>query len=243
MEIVSESIEPPESIAEIADYTAILQKRGFIHIKNPSVIVMGEFVRTLGRFVKARRTPFTARTNDNFLAYQTDDSSILGQKMGNSHRHADYIAWYCISLSGEGPAGQLVDAGYAFRRLSPKHQKLLRNLRFARSGEQPGIDPMVAGQEGKEQFYFSQLFWRPLCGPELEAWEAFLDNLQNAPSFTINLRQGDVLLIDNRKMVLLQSSSGSARESFLKQFWIFNKQKPGSVVDVSSGPGSVSDYH
>lgn len=152
-------------------------------------------------------------TSDRALAFHTD------------HHRADLIAWLCLAQTTDGGASRLADASAAFASMTPEQQALLAGIRLFEHSVFPGdvsTYPLVERTPRGPRFYFS--FWldhsHPLRPAEKVALDAFEAAVRHHQVANFRLAPGDVLLIDNRRILHGRSAITGSRDRHLVRHWL-----------------------
>jgi hypothetical protein len=140
------------------------------------------------------------------------------------HYKADLIAWYCVQQCDEGGETILVDAEAAYASLPIMHQRALERVRLTEHkvfADDQESHALVEIQNGRRKFYYS--FWlltEPDTDEEREALNAFRTALDQVPRQRIKLQPGDVLVIDNGRMLHGRTAIEGNKQRLLKRYWV-----------------------
>lgn len=150
-------------------------------------------------------------TSDRALDFHTD------------HHRASFIAWHCLVQTLEGGASRLADARAAFDELGPEQQRLLAEIRLFETSIFPGdasTHPLVELGGAVPRFYCS--FWSdaPLDPDHAAAFEAFEAAIRRHQVANFRLTPGDVLVIDNRRILHGRSAITGSRDRHLVRHWL-----------------------
>ncbi len=151
-------------------------------------------------------------TSDRALDYHTD------------HHRADLIAWYCLEQTDDGGETILIDAYELLRKLSTEQLHHLRSLRLFEHKVFDGdaeLFPLLSDRFRREKVYYS--FWMnrgDLTREQREAFLAFKSLTETAQPICYRLEPGDLLVIDNGRMLHGRTAIGGNRRRFLKRYWI-----------------------
>ena len=137
------------------------------------------------------------------------------------HPAARLILWYCqcADASGAG-ANLLVDARSAIRALPPRLQAKLAGIELSCPGLRtlaPNHTHPLYRTQGEQVFYAPWLCKEPR-GDALLAFEGEAGKPEHLR--TILLRQGEALLIDNRRMLHMRAALPADSARWLTRYWI-----------------------
>ena len=141
------------------------------------------------------------------------------------HHRARWILWHCLERADEGGETLLVDGHVALRTLSADHNMALRRVTlFEHSifrGDALHHPMLTVDETGRPQLYFS--LWladEALAGVEREAFDAFCTSLEVVAPHRLRLSAGDVLVIDNTRMLHARTSIRGERVRHLRRYWL-----------------------
>lgn len=145
------------------------------------------------------------------------------------HHAARFILWTCLKQSKAGGESILVD-GLAVAHALPEAQReaLERVVLFEHRVFDGDADehPMLWHEGGRWRLYYS--FWLAkddMSGEPRAAFEAFSAALQIAPQIRLRLQPGDLLVVDNHRM--LHGRTAIDGERHLVRWWL-GTGDPGS---------------
>ncbi len=155
-------------------------------------------------------------TSADALDFQTD------------HHRAEVIAWTCHVQTSEGGASVLADALAAWQATPDDDRALLARLELFEHSVFPGdrsTHPFVEDPDGTPRFYCS--FWfdappEPAVAGALERWKRQLRQHQVA---SLRLAPGDVLLIDNRRILHARTAITGSRDRHLTRQWFARTER------------------
>jgi hypothetical protein len=158
---------------------------------------------------------------------ETTEHMVTGpQELGlhTDHGGVDYIMWHCVKQSDEGGVSRLVDTREVLAGLSTEHQEALEDVYLTEhqvfKGD-PAKRPLLSRGDGDDQVYYS--FWlleEDLHELQKEAVAAFHDGVKAADEVRIRLQPGDLLVIDNRRVLHGRTAIEGDQERLLERTWI-----------------------
>lgn len=150
--------------------------------------------------------------------------SERGLSLHTDHHRAKWIAWLCLAQANEGGDSVLADARTAFRSLPPRQRDALTRVHLAEHSIFKGdmdSHPVVVDADGEPRIYYS--YW--LAAGEMQpqeraAFEAFTAAVAATPRTTLRLQPGDVLVIDNHRMLHGRSPIEGDAARHLRRYWL-----------------------
>ncbi|HEV3050010.1 MAG TPA: TauD/TfdA family dioxygenase [Longimicrobium sp.] len=205
------------TLTDIGTIREAVQEQGFYYMEGAPPEFLDEVLAGLGTVIQTTDVSVKGEgarlvTSDQALDVHTD------------HYRADLITWHCVEQSDEGGVTVLVDAEVAYSTLSAGDQRALERIMLTEHRvfpDDPGSHPLVSVRNGRRKFYYS--FWlvaEPQQAEEREALAAFRAALAQTPRRQIRLRPGDILVIDNGRMLHGRTAIGGNKQRLLKRFWI-----------------------
>jgi alpha-ketoglutarate-dependent taurine dioxygenase len=145
----------------------------------------------------------------------------LEMQLHTDHPRARWIGWHCVSQSSEGGVSLLKDARLALWTLPASTRAALAEVTmgchqvFPRDLERW---PVVRNDLGvKDWIFFTPWFRREGADEHLDAFVAALDQVETE---TVVLEPGQVLLIDNSRMLHGRTAIGGDKDRLLIRHWI-----------------------
>ncbi len=192
-----------------------IQAKGFVHLEGFTPERFKVVVGTLGGSI--HQTEVRIRPDAKGMV-----TSPRALDLHTDHHAARYIAWYCHRQSSEGGESLLLDATAAFARISPAHRDRLFNLYLSEHrvfADDPGSWPLVMYHKGRLRFYYS--FWLVSESDRSDpAYAAFQAALKATPPMEFRLKPGDVLIVDNYRMLHGRRAIGAEGDRYLERHWI-----------------------
>lgn len=132
-------------------------------------------------------------------------TSSRGLDVHTDHHGVDFIVWLCHAPAHCGGESVVVDARGPWARLDARcraalHRVVLREHRVFEDDREK--HPLVELRGGVPCFYYSFWLVDELLDPDLrDAYDAFRAAIACAPRWVHRLASGDVLAIDNRRVL------------------------------------------
>lgn len=163
-----------------------------------------------------------------------DVSTDLPMDFHTDHPGARWIAWHCIRQSSEGGESLLVDSVPLLSALSADERNLLRNTEVRTHVVFPTDTPthsvLTPVKDCADRIYFTP--W--LISDEPSQPLSRLGSLiAKGERISIRLKQGDLLVIDNARMLHGRKAIRGDRDRLLRRYWI-------SYVGTSVTPTAFS---
>jgi pyridoxine 5'-phosphate synthase PdxJ len=206
----------------IRDYWQEFTQNGYVWIEKQSEAFVESFVKRLGEVifetdVSVKPESKALVTSDKALDFHTD------------HHKADFILWYCVQQTDVGGESILLAADKAFAQLSPTQQAALSRIQLYEHqvfADDKSHFPLIEVLNGVRKYYYS--FWladKNLPEDQKEALNTFQKAIKELQPITLKLQTGDILLIDNRRMLHGRSAIEGSKLRTLRRYWI-RKHKP-----------------
>lgn len=206
----------------IRDYWQEFIQNGYVWIEKQSEAFVESFLKGLGEVifetdVSVKPESKALVTSDKALDFHTD------------HHKADYILWYCVQQTDTGGESILLEADKAFVCLSPAQQAALSRIQLYEHqvfADDKPHHPLVEVIDGVRKYYYS--FWligKNLPDDQKEAINTFQKAIRELSPITLKLQAGDILLIDNRRMLHGRKAIEGSKLRTLHRYWI-RKHKP-----------------
>lgn len=193
-----------------------LLTNGFLHLTkqtesdlNDLISSLGEVFYTTDVVVKSESKGLV--TSDRGLDFHTD------------HHKAKFIIWYCIKQTTKGGESILLDAEKVYQQLSYEDQEQLSTIELFEHKLFPDDKesyPLVRTDEkGKRMYYYS--FWLVRNSDKTDsALLNFQKAIKTTPFTNLNLEAGDILVIDNHRILHGRTAIEGSKDRFLKRYWI-----------------------
>ncbi len=200
----------------INDVTKELLDKGFICLTNQTEEQLGNLINSLGQVIFT--TDIVIKPESKGMV-----TSARGLDYHTDHHKAKYIIWYCYKQTDLGGDSILIDAEKIYNQLSDDHKHQLKSIELFEHKIFPDDKenyPLVATDEkGNKKFYYS--FW--LVKNEDKQNPAMLEFqrlLKQSDSFRLNLKERDILVVDNHRIFHGRTPIEGSKDRFLKRFWL-----------------------
>lgn len=196
---------------------AELGAKGFAHIPRQTPAQLEDFLRRLGTViqttdVKVKPESRALVTSARALDFHTD------------HYKAKWVVWHCQKQTDDGGESILVDAENIYAQLSHDNRAALAQIRLFEHKVFDGDEetrPLVSYENGKRSFYYS--FWladKAMPEGQRAAFDAFRAAIECEAPVVIKLQPGDILAVDNRRILHGRRIIRGSQDRFLKRFWL-----------------------
>lgn len=142
-------------------------------------------------------------------------------RLHSAHPRIRWVAWHCVSPEPTGCSILLRSAFEPFKDLPAGTQEALRHttMGFGQTFDgDPERCPVARDAFGqKDWIFFAPWFWREGADEHLDAFAA---KLRAIPVEKVRLQEGQVLLIDNARMLHGFEPSPRSRQSLLIRRWL-----------------------
>ena len=194
-----------------------IKRDGFAIIKFPDSKNFEESISSLGEVIlktEIKENPLSTRllASNQAMSFHTD------------HHQANYIAWLCNSQSSFGGSSLLVDTERIFKTFSEGGLALLKEITVKNHqvfyGDKLSL-PLLEMNDSKNAVYYAQwLLNHPACIKHQKALKKFEDEIYSAQPVKILLSEGDVLIIDNHRMLHGREAFPANSQRWLTRFWL-----------------------
>lgn len=158
-------------------------------------------------------------------ALVTSDKAL---DLHTDHHRADLIAWHCIEQTDRGGETILLDSYNIVDQMAPNDVTALRQVNLQEHKvfeEDSGQFPMLSERFGRRKIYYSS-WMQP--GRVDAAARASLEQFRRlvggaATPVRMKLMPGDLLLIDNGRLLHGRTAIEGNKRRLLKRYWIERK--------------------
>lgn len=193
-----------------------LKEFGWVHLSNQTEEQLNELLEYLGNVIFT--TDVVVKPESKAMI-----TSARGLDFHTDHHKANYIVWYCYKQTDLGGDSILIDAEKIFQQLSYEHQEQLKTINLFEHKIFPDDKesyPFVATDTtGEYRFYYS--FWlvkhQDKQNPAMLEFQRLIKLIQ---PFKINLKEGDILIVNNHRVFHGRTAIEGSKDRFLKRFWI-----------------------
>lgn len=198
-----------------------LNDKGYIHLKFPESANVLQEIREFGEIIQTteiRENPNSTRllaSNQN-MDFHTD------------HHAANYIAWFCNSQSAIGGESLLIDTKEILDQFTESSQSLLQEISVNTHQvfyKDKLTLPLLKQSDSKMSVYYAHwLVNEPLSIKHKKALSKFQDLIKSTEPIKILLSEGDMLIIDNHRMLHGRSAFPEKSNRWLTRYWIKSNQ-------------------
>jgi len=196
--------------------TEELKEKGFIHLTNQSETELENILNELGEVIHT--TDVVVKPESRGMV-----TTSLGLDFHTDHHRAKYILWYCHKQTDLGGDSILIDADKIFVQLTNEEQDKLKQIKLFEHKIFPGDsdnNPFVEiDDKGDRIFYYS--FWLVKDEDKLNpAFLKFQNLIKQTDSIKINLKERDILIVDNHRIFHGRTAIEGSKDRFLKRYWL-----------------------
>lgn len=204
--------------ARADDVARMVAERGWCLLRRAGAMALLDVLEGLGQVIHVEEVVVAAGAgslvkSDRALPLHTD------------HHRADFIVWHCLAQSDQGGETLLADAVDAWAALPDVQRTALTRVQLKEHSVFAGDEqrhPMVTTRpDGRVRVYYSYWLLEGGLDPEARAaFEAFACAVDGDRTFKLRLEPGDVLCIDNGRMLHGRTAIEGAKARHLRRYWI-----------------------
>jgi Taurine catabolism dioxygenase TauD, TfdA family len=207
---------PMKEVASKLAFEAVEQRGHWFSTDFTSADV-ADLINTFGRTIFI--TNVTVKPNSKALV-----TSDLPMDFHTDHHHADLILWHCLEQSNQGGETLLLDAYDLVSGLTPEQRELLRHtllLEHKVFPNDPGQFPVLSTHFGRDKMYYSTSMLKDdLLPTQREVLHTIKQYVAQATPICYLLKPGDILMIDNSRMLHGRRAILGDKKRMLKRYWI-----------------------
>jgi alpha-ketoglutarate-dependent taurine dioxygenase len=204
-----------------------LSQSGYVHLPHMGQGGLVDVLETFGRVLHVEEVIITPDSTSLV-------KSARGLSLHTDHHRAEFIVWYCIAQCDDGGETVLVDAREAYDTLDVGERLSLERIQLQEHSIFDGDTrqhPLVTMVDGRPRFYYSYWLANPgLEGPERAAWDAFTQAVDGCQKQRFRLESGDVLAIDNGRMLHGRTPIGGNQARHLRRYWLTSDDRSGETI-------------
>jgi hypothetical protein len=196
-----------------------LKAKGFTKIEYSPNSNIADYFESLGEVIfktEIKENPSSTRllASNNKMGLHTD------------HQKARYIAWFCHSQSAFGGESLLIDALELIKSYSEDTKNLLSEIMVKNHNVFYGDKlsyPILNLNENNEPcsiYYSPWLVNEPGCIKHKKVLKKFETSLETIEPIQILLTEGDLLIIDNHRMLHGRAGFPTASNRWLTRYWL-----------------------
>jgi len=194
-----------------------IAQKGFSHITNAASGNPKEIISALGDVLlqtEIKENPKSTRLL----------SSNQGMSFHTDHNAAKLIAWFCNSQSSSGGESLLIDTRDILNKFSeyslPHLQDISIKTHQVFYGDKLSF-PLLSVKGDTSVVYYAQwLVNHPVCIKNQKALEKFEEEIISAQPYKILLSEGDLLIIDNHRMLHGREPFPAHSNRWLTRYWL-----------------------
>ena len=216
MSVVRQATGTPHDYKQIDPMTNELKEKGFVHLTNQSEEQLQEILNSLGAVIMT--TDVVIKKESKGLV-----TTALGIDFHTDHHSAKYVAWYCYKQTDLGGDSLLIDAEKLFLQLPIKQQEGLKTVELFEHKIFPDDKnsyPFVEVDENGNRHFHCSLV--DDLDKENSAFISFQKLVSETQPITINLKQRDILVVDNHRMFHGRTPITGSKDRYLKRYWLKN---------------------
>ena len=204
----------------ISDIQFELIEKGFVHISYNPKTNIDEIINALGTVIMQTEVRESASGKSQL-------SSNKSMGLHTDHKKANYILWFCHSQSAIGGETILLDTKPILNRFSEEDLyglKLVSVQSHEVFPEDKPIYTLLTTNESEHIIYYAPWLAINSCLPRLQgALKKFESGIKEGKKESILLYEGDILIIDNNRVLHGRSSFPKNSGRWLTRYWIKRK--------------------
>lgn len=196
---------------------AALRESGYVLLHGARASTLVDLLESLGRVLHVEEVVIDA-TSPSLV------KSSRALSLHTDHHRADVIVWFCIAQSDQGGATLLADGVAAYRSLTMPQQEALQRIMLQEHSVFRGDNerhPVVSIRNGSPRLYYS--YWladEAIDDDARDALNAFEAAVRAVPRVDLRLAPGDVLAIDNGRILHGRSEIAGSMQRHLRRYWL-----------------------
>lgn len=191
-----------------------LKQNGFVHLKNQSETQLQKILNSIGLTIMT--TDIVVKSASKGLV--TTDLEI---DFHTDHYNAKYIVWYCHKQTDEGGDSLLIDAENLYLQLSIEEQENLKKVQLFEHKifpeDKTSYPFVVIDDKNNKKFHCSLMDDFDKNNP---AFIAFQNLVKETKPTRINLKEKDVLIVNNHRIFHGRTAIKGNKDRFLKRYWL-----------------------
>ncbi len=197
-----------------------LEAKGYAQIKFPDTKKFEEIISSLGEVIQKteiKENPKSSRllASNQCMNFHTD------------HNAAKYVAWFCNSQSAIGGKSLLIDTNKILRHFSENSLALLKEVtvKTHQVFYRDKLSLPLLSENGNEMivYYAQWLVNVPSSPKHLKALSKFEEEMKSAEPTILLLSEGDLLIVDNHRMLHGREGFPQNSNRWLTRYWINQK--------------------
>lgn len=209
----------PSKQIELNSYLNKLSDTGFLHLNEQSEEQLIDLIDSLGEVIFT--TDVVVKPESKGMV-----TSSHGLDFHTDHHKAKFIVWYCYKQTDLGGDSILLDAEKIYQQLSENFKEQLQTIELFEHKIFPDDKksyPLLAFDEnGKRKYYYSFWFVKDE-DKEIPAIIEFQRLIKQSNPTKLNLKDRDILVVDNHRILHGRTAILGSKDRFLKRFWVTPK--------------------
>ena len=209
-----QATETPHEYEQIYLMTNQLKENGFVHLTDQSEEQLQEILNSLGAVIMT--TDVVIKKESKGLV-----TTALGIDFHTDHHSAKFVAWYCYKQTDLGGDSLLIDAEKLYLQLPVEQQEGLKTVKLFEHKIFPDDKssyPFVeVDKNGNMHFHCSLV---NDLDKENFAFIIFQKLVSETQPTKINLKQRDILIIDNHRIFHGRTPIEGSKDRHLKRYWL-----------------------
>ena len=191
-----------------------LRQKGFVHLSNQTEKQLQEILSSLGELIM--ETDVVVKKESKGLV-----TTDLAVDFHTDYYNAKYILWYCHKQTDNGGDSLLIDAENLYSQLSFEEQENLKKVQLFEHKIFPDDHSshpfvLIDGNNNKH-FHCSLMDDLDKNNPSFIAFQILV---KKTIPVRINLKEKDILIIDNHRMFHGRTAIVGSKDRFLKRYWL-----------------------
>jgi len=194
-----------------------LQNKGYVHVTHPESKNFEEIIHSLGEIIQQteiKENPNSTRllASHHEMGFHTD------------HFAANYIAWFCNSQSAQGGESLILDTKKILSHFTESSMLLLNETTVKTHQvfyKDKLVLPLLSTHGLKNKIYYAKwLVNHTTSIKHQKALAKFEELIKSLEPIKILLSEGDLLIIDNHRMLHGRSAFPEKSNRWLTRYWI-----------------------
>lgn len=196
-----------------------LDRNGWVHLTSQSEEDASEILNSLGEVIFT--TDVIVKPESKSMV-----TSAKGLHLHTDHPKANYILWYCHAQSDLGGDTILLDLRPIYEGLSENEKDMLATIKMREHkvfSDDKDYSPFVTQTERGSAFYYS--YWladdKDKENPVLKKIQYLIESAHHTK---ITLKPGDVLVVNNQRVLHGRTPITGSKNRHLRRYWISENQ-------------------
>jgi len=220
VDVYAELLNYKEQLKVEKKFKQTLESKGYVHLKADNLLKLHTAINFLGEVIqqkdiKIQESPARLSNSNKAMELHTD------------HPIADYVLMECLEPSTEGGITLISNFFEVFDKLSSWQQRALRAVEIKDiydKEEMANYCPMVSEKNGKLLFHYVPWLTRGDEATETKELLAKINIELEKQQDQIMLEKGDVLIIDNKRVLHGRTQITGSQNRLLKRYLVKSKR-------------------